>query len=470
MVAFHDTLIPVRLEEQRIVADYHGSRLEVDAARYQDTEGRQGIPFSGGRLNLEYNRQLQPFRARGCSGDVGEYFRLASSSPMVRDAVQGAVSAIGSAPWRLERARLPEYFKGSERAAAALEEQYQYASYVWHKWTATGARAHLRDWINDILQFSLISGFYLGELIAPFEEVLINGKRRRVICPEIPLTLAPWTVEEWIFLDNPSNMIAVSQRTYDQIDSFGNSGPGNIILPWEKVIHSAYMPASNGDLEGRSIIRPAFQPLKMKQKLLQIQALGIEVSALGLLCVTQDPSMPMSEDALSTLQTNLDNWTAEQCNYLILPPGNHTVDFKTPSQVTPDLTAQLAALDGVIGKALGNSHKLMGISSHGSFAARSDASSEARNNLEHLGLYTARVVERVLHQFIALNFPLDAAQGMIFCPAVNHAAIVEPDKARRASTLATLVSAGLIESTPEIQDQLLTENNLSRAAPVDPES
>jgi len=464
--------IPVRLEESKVVAMYEGARLEMDAQRYLETEARQGIPFSSGRLNLEYNRQLQPFRARGCSGDVGEYFRLASSSPMVRDAVQGAVSAIASAPWRLEKPQLPEYWRGSPRAPqwqARLDAQYQYASYIWHKWTATGACVHLRDWINDVLQFSLISGFYLAELTADVETVRIDGKPRRVLCPRIPLTLAPWTVDEWIFLNNPSHMIAVSQRTYDQIDSFGNSGPGKIVLPWEKVIHSAFMPASSGDLEGRSIIRPAFQPLRMKQKLLQIQALGIEVSALGLLCVQQDASMPMSEDALATLQTNLDNWVATQCNYLILPPGDHTVDFKTPSQVTPDLSAQLAALDGVIGKALGNSHKLMGITSHGSFAARSDASSEARNNYEHLGLYTARVMERVLRQFLEINFPLDAAQGMVFCPAINHAAIVEPDKQRRAATLSSLVSAGLIQATPEIEDQLLEENNLTRSVSVEPE-
>ena len=125
------------------------------------------------------------------------------------------------------------------------------------------------------------------------------------------------------------------------------------------------------------------------------------------------------------------------------------------------MTPQLAALDGVIGKALGNSHKLMGISSHRSFAARSDASSEARNNYEHLGLYVARVAERVLRKFIGVNFPLDAELGQVFVPSINHAAIVEPDKQRRAATLATLVGAGLIEPSPEMTAQLLRENNLA---------
>tara|TARA_R110000851_G_scaffold91640_1_gene200026 strand:+ start:53 stop:886 length:834 start_codon:yes stop_codon:yes gene_type:complete len=199
----------------------------------------------------------------------------------------------------------------------------------------------------------------------------------------------------------------------------------------------------------------------MKQKLLQVQALGIEVNALGMVVVKQDPQTPLSEDALADLQTSLDNWTAEQASYIILPPGNHEIEFKSPSQVVPDLTPQLAALDGVIGKALGNSHKLMGISSHGSFAARSDASSEARNNYEHLGLYVARVAERVLRKFIGVNFPLDAELGQVFVPSINHAAIVEPDKQRRAATLATLVGAGLIDSTEDIKRQLLEENNLT---------
>jgi len=456
-----DKLIPVRLEEQTVVAEYQGTRLEVPLERYLEVEGRQGIPYRQGHLDLEYNRSLTPFRSRGTSGDVGEYFRLSSSMPMVRDAVSSPISAIGSAPWRLERPSLPEYWKGSAQAAAALERQYQYASFVFAHWTSVGAPTHWRDWINEILQFSLISGFYLGELVADFADITIDGQSKRLLVPDIPVCLMPWSVEEWIFDGNPSNMLAVSQRTYNQIDAFGNSGPGNIVIPWSKLIHQAYMPASTGDMEGRSILRPAIQPLKMKQKLLQVQALGIEVNALGMVVVKQDPTMPLSEDALADLQTNLDNWNAEQCSYIILPPGNHTIDFKSPSQVVPDLTSQLNALDNVIGKALGNSHKLMGISSHGSFAARSDASSEARNNYEHLGLYVARVAEKVLRRFIELNFPLDAELGMVFTPEVNHAAIVEPDKSRRASTLATLIGAGLISATPEIQAQLLRENNLS---------
>jgi len=457
--------IEVRLEEGEVVADYRGTRLAVPAARYLETEASQGIPYRQGRLDLEYNRSLEPFRARGTSGDVGEYFKLSSSMPMVRDAISSPIAAITSAPWRIERPSLPEYWRGNARAEQALERQYQFASYVWAHWTGTGADVHWRDWINDILQFSLISGFYLGELVGTFHDVQIDGRGQRLIVPDIPSCIMPWTVEEWVFQGNPSNMIAVTQRTFSQIDAFGNAGPGIVVLPWDKVIHQAYMPASTGDMEGRSILRPAFQPLRMKQKLLQVQALGIEVNALGMVVVKQDPQTPLSEDALADLQTSLDNWTAEQASYIILPPGQHEIEFKSPSQVVPDLTSQLAALDGVIGKALGNSHKLMGISSHGSFAARSDASSEARNNYEHLGLYVARVAERVLRRFIEINFPMDAEMGMVFCPGINHAAIVEPDKQRRAATLATLVGAGLIDSTDEVKRQLLEENNLTTTEP-----
>ena len=461
--------IEVRLEEGEGVADYRGTRLAVPAARYLETEASQGIPYRQGRLDLEYNRSLEPFRARGTSGDVGEYFKLSSSMPMVRDAIASPIAAITSAPWRIERPSLPEYWRGNARAEQALERQYQFASYVWAHWTGTGADVHWRDWINDILQFSLISGFYLGELVGEYHDVQIDGRGQRLIVPDIPSCVMPWTVEEWVFQGNPSNMIAVTQRTFSQIDAFGNAGPGIVVLPWDKVIHQAYMPASTGDMEGRSILRPAFQPLRMKQKLLQVQALGIEVNALGMVVVKQDPETPLSEDALADLQTSLDNWTAEQASYIILPPGQHEIEFKSPSQVVPDLTSQLAALDGVIGKALGNSHKLMGISSHGSFAARSDASSEARNNYEHLGLYVARVAERVLRRFIQINFPMDQEMGMIFTPGINHAAIVEPAKQRRAATLATLVQAGLIEPSAEMSAQLLRENNLVISSMVEEE-
>jgi len=470
-----DKEIAVSLSEDAaaVVGEYEGTRLEVPADEYARRVSTQGIPFSAGRLHLEYNRQLEPFRARGVASDVGEYFKLASASPMVRDAVSGAVSAITAAPWRLERPALPEYYAGRQDAAEALERQFQFSSFVWAQWTATGRESgqHWRDWINDILQFSLISGFYLGELVGEEAVIQVDGADRRLIVPTIPASIMPWTVREWVFSGSPdTGMLAIVQDTFTQLDSFGNAGRGRLVVPWEKLIHSAYMPASAGDLEGRSIIRPAFQPIKMKQSLLQLQSLGIELNSLGFITVKQDPQNPLSEDAIADLQVSLESFKAEQSAWLILPPGNHSVDFQSPSQVVPDLTNQLNALDGVIGKALGNSHKLMGISSHGSFAARSDASSEARNNYEHLGLYVSRVAEKVLRRFLALNFPLDAERGLIFTPSINHAAIVEPDKQRRASTLSTLAAAGLLEATPAIKRQLLEENNLSLEAMVDPES
>lgn len=451
-----------------MVSTYQGIDLEMDAARYAKQEASTAIPFSGGQIRLEYNASLQPYRARGCSADVGEYYKLSSSMPMVRDAIASPVSAISAAPWRLEKASLPAYYKGNEAAQAALERQHQYCSYVWSKWTSTGADTTWADWINDILQFSLISGFYLGELLGTEQTVSIDGAAQSLVCPQVPMTIAPWSVDQWLFKDNPTppNMIGIVQRTYDQMDSYGNAGPGSIVLPWHKLIHSAYMPTSQGDLEGRSILRPAYQPLRMKQKILQISALGCEVGALGLLVCNQDATMPMSEEALETLRTNLDQWTAEACNYILLPPGDHKISILTPNQTVPDLTAQLQMLDNVIGKALGNSHKLMGVGgAHGSFAARSDASSEARYTYDHLAQYCSRIAERVLHQFVEFNFPIDAAEGYLFVPGVEHAVLVQPDKQSRAATLSTLVQAGLIEATPEIRAQMLRENNLAASDP-----
>ena len=155
-VVMIDKEIAVELaEDGAVVAEYQGTRLEVPADEYARRISTQGIPFSAGRQHLEYNRQLEPFRARGVASDVGEYFKLASASPMVRDAISGAVSAITAAPWRLERPALPAYYDGRQDAAEALERQFQFSSYVWSQWTATGRESgqHWRDWINDILQF-----------------------------------------------------------------------------------------------------------------------------------------------------------------------------------------------------------------------------------------------------------------------------------------------------------------------------
>ena len=456
--------IPVTLaEDGSEVAQYRGTSLVVKPSDWLHRATRNGIPFHIGREELEPTATFKPTRARGRSGDVGEYWRLSTTEPLVRSAVQQAVSAIAAAPWRIERPSLPTYLKGNAAAEAALDRQYDFASRIWARWTACGADRVWSDWIADVLQFSLISGFYLGELTAVVERFETNGVTRDYLVPELPFALMPWTVDEWVFRGNPdSGMVAIVQETYDQIDTYGDAGAGYKVIPWEKLIHVAHLPASKGDLEGRSILRACAQLIRMKQKALQLQALATEVNALGVAVVTQDAQRPLTEDAIDRIETQLNERTAEHVAHIVFPPGAHKLEIVRPSDAIPDLGPQIDHLDRQIGHALGNVHQLMSLQGTGSYAARSDASGEARDSYDALADLPARAAERLLRRFLILNFPMDAKMGLLFCPNVAHAVVEEKDNNKRASTLATLKNAGLITPTPQIEAQLLKENDLAQ--------
>jgi hypothetical protein len=351
-----------------------------------------------------------------------------------------------------------------------LDRQYDFASRIWARWTACGADRVWSDWIADVLQFSLISGFYLGELTAVVERFETNGVERNYLVPELPYALMPWTVDEWVFRGNPdSGMVAIVQETYDQIDTYGDAGVGYKVIPWEKLIHVAHLPASKGDLEGRSILRACAQLIRMKQKALQLQALATEVNALGVAVVTQDAQRPLTEDAIDRIETQLNERTAEHVAHIVFPPGAHKLEIVRPSDAIPDLGPQIDHLDRQIGHALGNVHQLMSLQGAGSYAARSDASGEARDSYDALADLPARAAERLLRRFLILNFPMDAKMGLLFCPNVAHAVVEEKDNNKRASTLATLKNAGLITPTPQIEAQLLKENDLAQGV-VDEEA
>lgn len=463
MVMMVERSLPVvEMREQEDVVEYRGQKLTVPKSEWSERQGVNGIPFSVGRQQLEYNRNLTPYKARGISSDVGIYWRLGSSMPMVRDALMGMTAAITAAPWRLELGELPTYWQGNPAAEAARKRQYEFCSYVWSKWTATGADYAWPQWLADVLRFSFVCGFYCGEKTADLAPIKVDGKMRRLLCPDLPCAIMPWTVDEWVFKDNPdTGMLALVQRTYSQSDSFGGSGAGEVVIPWERVCHVPLLPASPGDLEGSSALRPAQVLLKAKQKTIQLQTLGAEVNALGLLSIKPDPQNPFNPEAEADVRAQLDGRTAEQVAYIIWPPGDHKVEYIRPSDTVPDLSKQIETLDQQIGKALGNVHRLMSLQGTGSFAARKDASGEARDAMDFWADIPARAAERILRQFIELNFPLDAALGMVFTPNVNHAAVEEMDNEARMRTLTGYTSAGLLTPTPDIQAQILQENDLT---------
>jgi hypothetical protein len=91
MVMMVERSLPVvEMGEKEDVVEYRGQKLTVLKSEWDQRQGVNGIPFSVGRQQLEYNRSLTPYKARGISSDVGLYWKLGSSMPMVRDALMSS--------------------------------------------------------------------------------------------------------------------------------------------------------------------------------------------------------------------------------------------------------------------------------------------------------------------------------------------------------------------------------------------
>ncbi|MBB77348.1 MAG: hypothetical protein CMJ75_22815 [Planctomycetaceae bacterium] len=433
----------------------------ADLEAYTTQIGSMGIPFSFGRVKIEKNPAL--VLARGLGSDVGAMWELASSMGIAAQALYDPIASICSSPWRLEASPLPEVYD-YEHARRVRAKQYRYCQHVWAEWTRRGQDGlGLVGYFLDVLRFSLICGFYLGELTGHFRSLNLTGQAGRYLLPAIPKLRTPWSVDRWVYYRNPDNMIGVKQRAYQQIDSRGETG-GWDFIPWSKLVHVPFLPIS-GNPDGTSLLRSSWAPLRMLQKYLQIGALSAEVNGVGYIWVEQDPQNPLTEADKQTLVTQLKNYQGSQIPYSILPPGAHKIQWITPGSTVANFSSQISDCERQISLGTNTAHKQIGLQNHGSFAARKQAGAEAQAGWQFLArTLAAHSVEVVLNKFLRLNFPGDSAQGLIFVPRVTDLAIEVRDQQSFSSTLQGLTSAGLISPTPEIESALLAALGLPQGS------
>lgn len=452
---------------------YRGDAYEVDFAK---RAGMPGLPWSLGQLRLEHHNSLQPFQARGLGSDPGIYWQM-RSMPHVTSALMDYISALAGVPWRVERADIPEWVRRDPEKLAAAERQFRYCERLWSEWDRADSERNFNEWVMELLQYALICGFCLHEIVADRQTWDIDGTSKEYLVPRLELR-APWTVREWL-LSAEERPIGVVQQLMHVVSSDGKAGPWEVVLPWDKVMHFSILSAGGSDLEGFSLfIRPAYNPLQMLQEFLQLQSLAAEVNGVGTIEVYKhDPNVPdMSQTDRSILEEHLLSFRAGHVPWLIPPPG-YRLAFHSPQNLVPDFTPQIAMLERISMLAVGQSHKMIGLFQHGSFAARDSAEDSARILYEYPARRIARLFERLFSRAIAMNFPADAAMGNIFPPAVRYSQVRQRDNKAHAETLREYVDAGLLTATfsdeavvrKALDMPALTEEewNARRAAPDD---
>ena len=436
-----------------VETEFQGSSLRVD---YGVVQGMDGTPTSRGWITLEKNPSIVPLKARGILTDPGVFYTLAQNSPEVSAALDGPTNAVVSAPFRVEAPPLPPWAGPEDELAR--DRQLEFCQRVFYRWTPNRFKQYLRE----VFRTAPVQGFYTGEITAE----LVNDGERDWLMPNLPQIRQTWNVWEWIHQEG--NLRGIWYR-YFGTDSFGVSGVDgetSVKIPIEKLLYiGAGRVGSNW--EGVSWLRPVWMHIKMLQKCLQLWALACEVNGLGIL-VAYSPSagQAIANDYNDIMDEFAGNTAAEDVPYIVLPPG---VDLKhiSPGQQIPDMTPLIIILERMIAKALKNSHSLIALQKAGSFAARSDASSEARDGWKFIAeeFISGPIEEQIFRRFIEINFPEDAEAGRIYPPELRVADTSVKDPTAVVETTAKAMESGLLDH-PEFGEHFREILGLPRAKEV----
>ena len=411
---------------------YDGTELTVDFSKYQ---GQSGTPSYRGYITLEQNPDLVPYKARGIYTDPGRYYLQSTNTPQVAAALDGPISAIISAPYRVEATQLPSWATPEDKEAQARHLEFCQRVFEW--W----GRNNFKRYLREVLRTAPISGFYLGELTAEMQ-----GEH---LYPRLPEYRAPWTVVRWI---HQLDRLRGAEFSFSAIDSWGQRTPedeqnsNRVIIPVEKLVHIAAGQVGS-NYEGISWLRSVTTHIQMLQTTLQLWALAEEVNGVGtFIASTPDTEALQAKDMLEKLKEHLGNYAATDVPTVIMPPG-WELDHKSPQQQVPDFTPHIIVLERMISMALKNSHSLIALQKAGSFAARADASAEARAGFKFIAdeFINNPIESQIFERFLRINFPEDAAAGRIYTPqlVIDDPAVSDPKALIEATALAA--ERGLLE-------------------------
>ena len=297
---------------------------------------------------------------------------------------------------------------------AAWERQSALAERIWWHWQHLGQRG-LRALVSEKAEFAFICGFSLHEICLEKKVMdLGNGPRVYLFPEQIPEMRAPWSIQSWV--TQREQVVAVTQGLSHVSDSDGGSGPYQVVIPWNKLDHYTILQAGPTDVEGQSALRPARRSLLALQQAFQLQALAIEVNGVGTLVIKKvdGQAPPLTDAQRAEIATFLDSFRAEHMPWFIAPDG-YELDILSPQATVPDLSPQIMTYERAASLALNQSHKLIAIHGHGSFAARKSAADSAA---EAYTLPVSRLADNLsslLRRIIQINFPAD---DVIYTPDV----------------------------------------------------
>lgn len=374
--------------------------------------GTEGLPWASGELYLEQHPDLSPVKARGRWGDPGVWHELQSLSPASSRLLE-ITAALTSTPWRLSPPSPP----ADPTDKGLYDQQLQFQQELWRRWTQRGLRRGLRAWIEELVRTPLVYGFGLWEVY--------DGPDG---WPALPAWRAPWGVERWLIQgETPVGWI---QQISTQ-DGAGRAAQ-RVLVPWTRTIHVAHRPLGPSDLEGRSLMRDAYTPLRALRALIRDQGRSAATNAQGVWTShTELGATNVNEADLDALADHILSYESAHVPY-VLPPAGVKMELVSAQHAVADLSPQIQTAERLASHAMGGAHQLIALQGEGSYAARSSASGDARDVLDYYAQLVISGIEQALAHPLRARWP-----GRVWVCAVEYGQVEQRDNAAYIGTLAT---------------------------------
>jgi hypothetical protein len=260
--------------------------------------GASGRGHFDGYLQLEeLNPDLQGQRG------LEVFDKMYWTDPDVRKNVWMIINLLISATWSVEP-------YGKDEASPKDQEAAEYVRWALFENMRPGWKGHLAEALPVMFR----SGF------SPFEHLWENTEwnGREVIAPRKLDLRLPRTIER--FLQENGELVAIEQQLMDR----------TVRLPAEDLLY--YRVGAEGDnWEGRSLLRPAYKPWFLKDKIERLDAIKQERQAVGVpVCYPPRQASPDQVEGMEEVMANLRS--GEQAFVVMPGPKADTMDAEVAQE------------------------------------------------------------------------------------------------------------------------------------------
>lgn len=402
----------------------------------KDEYGRTGLKRFGGRINEEFERDLQ-----GING-VHIYQEMSDNDDIVGAILFAIKMLIRQADWTVRAGG------GEKRDSEAAEFVESCLHDMQSTWT---------DTVSEILSF-LTYGWSVHEIVykrrmghkkdvrldSKFDDGLIGWQKLPIRSQE--------TLYKWEY-DAHDNLIAFVQMPAPDYRI--------IRIPAEKILH--FRTESRKDNpEGRSILRNAYRSWFYKKRIQEIEGIGIERDLAGFPVLIAPEGLNIWDDSNSALNQMcnefISNIRRDAMEGLVMPFGWELKLLSTGGSRQFDTSEIIKRYDRAISQTALADFILLGHEGVGSFALSSD---KTRIFAMAIGAYLNIICEVFNRQAIPKLMEMNKNKfGNAATPILEHGDIETADLKNLGDYLKCLSEMGLITPDEALEDYLRQQASL----------